>query len=64
MTSFEIYCESCKVDSSVQTELQPKFCPACGVEIDDGNIAEEEYWKEWDESDLENPLKDIDDWRA
>ncbi len=65
MTVFEIFCESCNTDSYVESKQPPKFCPVCGTEVDDTNIAEEEWdevEEEWDKLS-EDGLRDIDDWK-
>lgn len=66
MTVFEIFCESCNTDSFVESKQPPKFCPVCGSEVDDTNIAEEEWQEdvdeEWDRI-TEDSLRDIDDWK-
>jgi len=66
MTVFEIFCESCNSDSHVESKQPPKFCPVCGTEVDDTNIAEEEWQEdvdeEWDRIS-EDSLRDIDDWK-
>ena len=49
MTVFEIFCESCNTDSFVESKQPPKFCPVCGSEVDDTNIAEEEWQEDVDE---------------
>jgi uncharacterized Zn finger protein (UPF0148 family) len=48
MTLFEIFCESCNTDAYIETERYPKFCPVCGSEIDETNIAEEEWQNDVD----------------
>ena len=38
MTSFQIYCESCDTDSTIQIQDKKKhadFCPVCGTELED-----------------------------
>ena len=66
MTVFEIFCESCNNDSYVESKQPAKFCPVCGTEVDDTNIAEEEWQEnvdeEWDRIS-EDSLRDIDDWK-
>jgi uncharacterized Zn finger protein (UPF0148 family) len=66
MTVFEIFCESCNTDSYVESKQPPKFCPVCGTEVDDTNIAEEEWQEdvdsEWDRISEES-LRDLDDWK-
>lgn len=66
MTVFEIFCESCNTDSFVESKQPPKFCPVCGSEVDDTNIAEEEWQEdvdeEWDRIS-EDSLRYIDDWK-
>ena len=49
MTVFEIFCESCNTDSFVESKQPPKFCPVCGSEVDDTNIAEEEWQEDVEE---------------
>jgi hypothetical protein len=66
MTVFEIFCESCNIDSHVESAQPPKFCPICGTEVDDTNIAEEEWQEDVDEEwnkISEDSLRDIDDWK-
>lgn len=66
MTVFEIFCESCNTDSRVESKQPPKFCPVCGTEVDDMNIAEEEWQEDVDEEwnkISEDSLRDIDDWK-
>jgi hypothetical protein len=66
MTVFEIFCESCNIDSHVESTQPPKFCPICGTEVDDTNIAEEEWQEDVDEEwnkISEDSLRDIDDWK-
>lgn len=66
MTVFEIFCESCNTDAFIESKKPPKFCPVCGSEVDDTNIAEEEWEadvdEEWDRI-AEDSLRDIDDWK-
>jgi uncharacterized Zn finger protein (UPF0148 family) len=66
MTGFELFCESCGIDSYVESQKPPKFCPVCGSEMDDTNIAEEEWQEdvenEWDRLSEES-LRDLDDWK-
>jgi len=62
-TGYKLYCESCGEDSYVELNKHPKYCPSCGAEIDDTNVAEEELDdidEEWEKLS-EQSLRDLDD---
>ncbi len=64
---FQVFCDACECDYSVEIQNQniaPKYCTACGAELDDTSVVEEgENFGESDDWGTDELLKDIDDWK-
>lgn len=68
MTSFQIYCESCDTDSTIQIQDKKKhadFCPVCGTELEELNVSENDNVDEdeWMDKLIDESLEDMDDWK-
>ena len=70
MPSFQIFCESCGADYSIEIfqdsqKRQPSFCACCGEKLDENSVAEQKgeqaVTDDWDVDDLDPDV--IDDWR-
>jgi len=69
MPLYQVFCESCSADYSIQIHDQPdnklpKFCGCCGTELDANSILEQKLEKvtdDWD--DYDESLDSDGDWQ-
>jgi hypothetical protein len=65
MTTFQVFCENCNSDYSIDLpgEVKPEFCSVCGTELDESSYSEGEHG-EWEDEDFDKLLDDTDwEWK-
>jgi predicted amidophosphoribosyltransferase len=63
MTTFQVFCENCNSDYSIDLpeEIKPGFCSVCGTELDESSYSEGEH-EDWQDEDFDKLLDDVDGW--
>lgn len=64
---YRVFCDACACDYTAEIESKehtPKYCTACGSELDENSVIDEgEDFEGSDDWETDELLRDIDDWK-